>query len=298
MRIGRSANRGGFTLIELLVVAAIILVLFGLLAPAVLRGREAANRIRCANNLRQIGLAVHGYHAQHGVLPPCRLDNRGAVSWAVLLLPHLGQEALYNGWDLHAQYRGHPARLRQTVVSVYRCPSRVVYPRPSSPPKEGHVDYSGAPGEYGVCAGDDPKHYATAEADGAIVIARYWYAQPGVLGGWVSRTSFASITDGLSNTLLLGEKHLPYGDPKETGYSGDSIYSGNHPHAISRVAGPNNPLAQSPRDHYRLNFGSYHPGICQFTFADGSVRPLSVSIPASVLGLLANRSDGRAIPDF
>jgi prepilin-type N-terminal cleavage/methylation domain-containing protein/prepilin-type processing-associated H-X9-DG protein len=298
MRSGRSTRQGGFTLIELLVVVAIILVLAGLVAPAVLRTREAANRLKCANNLRQIGLAIHSYHGQYGVLPPCRLDDRGAVSWAVLLLPYVEQEVLYQGWDLREQYRGHPAQVRQTVVPVYRCPSRLVYPQPSPPPKPGHVDTSGAPGEYGICAGDDPTRYATADATGAMVVARYWYTQPGILGGWTSRTSFASITDGLSNTLLVGEKHLPFGDPKVTGYYGDSIYNGDHPDAISRVAGSKNPLAQSPRDRYQLNFGSYHPGVCQFAFADGSVRPLSVSIPPTVLGLLANRSDGQSIPDY
>src|SRR5262245_56846738 len=90
-------RRGGFTLVELLVVIAIIAVLIGLLLPAVQRVREAANRAKCANNLKQIGLAFHTFHDSKQFLPPYRIRDRFA-SWAVLILPYIEQDTIYRQW--------------------------------------------------------------------------------------------------------------------------------------------------------------------------------------------------------
>jgi hypothetical protein len=109
---------------------------------------------------------------------------------------------------------------------------------------------------------------------------------------------FAAITDGLSNTLMVGEKHVALGRFGH-GWLDSSLYNGNYPVASTRPAGPGFPLATSLTDETVLQswvFGSYHPGICQFVFCDGSVRPLPVSIDPSVLGLLARRNDGEVIP--
>src|SRR5262245_983744 len=119
-------QRGGFTLIELLVVIAIIAILIGLLVPAVQQVREAAARIQCANNLKQLGLAVHNYHGTYKRFPPAALGGDGEVSWAVLLFPYIEQDPLYRQWNLTLRYTyyRHPASVVGAQVSIYYCPSR------------------------------------------------------------------------------------------------------------------------------------------------------------------------------
>jgi prepilin-type N-terminal cleavage/methylation domain-containing protein len=121
--VGRP-RRGGFTLIELLVVIAIIAVLIGLMLPAVQRVREAANRTKCANNLKQIGLAVQNYSSMKEVLPPSRLPNEGP-SWAWLILPQLEQNNVYRQWNFGnlAIYQIDSTVLA-TAIPTYFCPSR------------------------------------------------------------------------------------------------------------------------------------------------------------------------------
>src|SRR6187431_2392455 len=95
-------RRPGFTLIELLVVIAIIAILIALLVPAVQKVREAAARAQCGNNLKQLGLAVHGYHDAHKVMPYSRLDT--AETWAVILLPYIDQGPMFAQWDMSKNY--------------------------------------------------------------------------------------------------------------------------------------------------------------------------------------------------
>jgi prepilin-type N-terminal cleavage/methylation domain-containing protein len=131
--------RRGFTLIELLVVIAIISVLVGLLLPAVQQAREAASRIQCANNLKQIGLAMHLYHDQHQQLPPSRRREAEGPSWAWIILPNLEQENLYKLWPEGWPYPGlapgaevtpeaiaASTNVLKNPVPVYFCPSRRV----------------------------------------------------------------------------------------------------------------------------------------------------------------------------
>lgn len=108
--------------------------------------------------------------------------------------------------------------------------------------------------------------------------------------------NFASFLDGLSNTLLVGEKHVPLGN-FGVGWWDCSTYNGDYYVCSSRGAGPSYPLARTP-DELGWKFGSYHPQICQFCFADGRVQPLVVTIDPYTLGLLAQRADGQVIPDY
>lgn len=129
----RSARdpRIGFTLVELLVVIAVIGLLIGLLMPAVQKAREAANRISCANNLKQIGLAMHNYHFDFNKLPPraklagpADANQSAGATWAVLILPYMEQDNLYRQWDLNRRYYEQNDAARLTPVRGYFCPTR------------------------------------------------------------------------------------------------------------------------------------------------------------------------------
>src|SRR5262249_52784247 len=255
-------QRGGFTLIELLVVIAIIAILIGLLVPAVQQVREAAARTQCANNLKQLGLAVHNYHGTYKRFPPAALGGDGEVSGAVLLFPYIEQAPLYRQWNLTLRYTyyRHPASVVGAQVSIYYCPSR------RSPPQlsvsgDTLAPWGGSPGALGDYAAnggnstavwDDPRN-----GDGGPLYAGTTLGPNNTVASWRSMTSFKDVTDGLSNTLLIGEKHVPITAFGQQAAGDNSIYNGDDIHTIVRVAGRqtpgpiDRPLAASPTDSYR-----------------------------------------------
>jgi prepilin-type N-terminal cleavage/methylation domain-containing protein/prepilin-type processing-associated H-X9-DG protein len=334
----------GFTLIELLVVIAIIAVLIGLLVPAVQKVREAANRLACANNLKQISLATLNYHDTYGKFPPVRVGNNHA-SWFVLIMPYLEQENISRGWVFAIPYVQQTAAFRQMQVKTYYCPSRrsasdglihraeQVYPGDITRPPEftptgtadprfaGTNQPTGALGDYAANIGEYG-HFATPPAEVCFGVNANGAMAQGALntatGVITSNTDITRVTDGLSNTFLVGEKHVPQGMFGRLKVGDGSIYCGVWTTYSGRIAGIGVPLGQGPTDVtptpnlprppgstgtwrpgtdavWSKKFGSWHPGVCQFAFCDGSVKAIRNNIDEVTLGRLACRYDGQVI---
>jgi prepilin-type processing-associated H-X9-DG protein len=279
----KTTRRVGFSLIEALVVLGLSGVLIGLLLPAVERARAAAARAECANNLRQIGLALHGYHDTVGCLPPGRMKQNGypshdhntMLSWMALILPWAGQESL---WDLSAQACAADAMPLDnpphvgyaTVVRAYICPTDARLSERlgnASVPSAAFTSYLGIGGIYGL--------------DGPEPIP----ALPGPLGGSPG-PRFTDITDGTSQTLFVGERPPPSSLQAGRWYPGTAYgFYLDGPDEI--IAFPSqNPAdlecnsititnfgpgrIDNPCDRYHL--WSWHLGGSNFLLCDGSVR--------------------------
>jgi prepilin-type N-terminal cleavage/methylation domain-containing protein/prepilin-type processing-associated H-X9-DG protein len=299
-----------FTLVELLVVIAIIGVLIALLLPAIQSARESARRASCTNNLHQIGLALQSFHNDHKKLPPSRYLN-GYPTWFAIVLPHVEEQNLAHLWRLDKPFYAEvnqPAR--ETSVAIFRCPSRSgSYLVHDSQGNSGDHATLAGPGDYAGNAGsDDPDGpfpaYWYPDANGVLITARMFFNPSHRDRRWQSQISFKRITDGLSKTLLVGEKHIPLGNLDAQG----SLYNGDNQSNCARVAGRHAPLASDPADRNNCrtlnncqncvcdNFGSWHAGTCQSLFCDGHVSPLAVAIDPTTLDRLATRADGEAIP--
>jgi prepilin-type N-terminal cleavage/methylation domain-containing protein len=292
--MSRSAK--GFTLVELLVVIAIIGILIALLLPAVQAAREAARRTQCQNNLKQIALAVHNFHDTYKWYPHSRRDTR--ETWAVMIMPFMEQGTFFELWDFNKNYYSQVDAVRLQTFEAFVCPTRRRPPQiskdddilqgTSNPHVPGACsDYAGNIGNPQGLNDYGPNHKLVQdgqpESNGIFRLGASAF-------GNTFRLTSSDVLDGLSNTLLVGEKHIPnekYGESPD-----NSVYNGDHGAAFKK-AGVGAPLAKGPKG--KGQFGSYHPGLCQFALCDGSVRGISVAIELTNLGRLASRKDGEVI---
>jgi prepilin-type N-terminal cleavage/methylation domain-containing protein/prepilin-type processing-associated H-X9-DG protein len=309
MRGRGSHTQAAFTLIELLVVIAIIAVLVGLLLPAVQQSREAARRAECSNHLKQIGLAIHNFADAQQTLPSSRLGPQHAT-WFVQILQYVEQSNLYSSWNIPNTYYLQGTTTQMAQVATFFCPSRRSAPMlstqfeisstglPDSLQHPGSLgDYAANGGQFAGAIVDDPLCngvlcQATAQLNNDQVVQS------------TPQTRLRDILDGTSNTFLVGEKHVPRSKYGQSGPSwGDgAIFNGDFPRNYNRIAGlPQFNLGQGPNDlngPWHCKFGSDHPGICQFAFADGHVAILKNSVDINVLNKLAVRNDGQIIGDY
>ncbi len=281
----------GFTLVELLVVIAIIGILVGLLLPAVQAAREAARRLQCSNNLKQMALAFHNYKTSWGVLPdagkdagpcgnrtlPAALDSeRGEWGFLYQIMPYVEQQNLYDEPDHLVIY--------QTPVPLYYCPTR------RSPAVYGSfamTDYAGSSGDRNVTG----NRTGNTRSNGTMAVRT---CDPPV--------NFAMIPDGTSNTLLLAEKMLHPNWFGECGGDNEPYANAGHDQDYLRNARPLNSAGdEGPPAHdsdapdrkiWPQRFGSSHPAVFMAAMADGSVRSLSFSIDEETFRRINVRDTG------
>jgi prepilin-type N-terminal cleavage/methylation domain-containing protein/prepilin-type processing-associated H-X9-DG protein len=320
-------TRSAFTLVELLVVLAIFAVLLALLLPAVQRAREAAARVRCVNNLKQLALGCHAHHDAQGHLPtggwgwtwtgdPDRgFGRQQPGGWVFNLLPFLEQQGLHGtGAGLPGAAKRVALAARDgTALSLLICPSRrAVALYPNTAPAPHNADYNPAVGktDYAASAGDGPREGYTpqpatlAEGDSPT----YPWAGQGETGAVyrLSTVRLTDVADGTSQTYLLGEKYLP-ADRYTTGQDGgdnQSLFVGFDADNCRFTGGPDSyagylpPVRDEPGVERLYGFGSAHPAACNFAFGDGSVRALSYTIAPETHRRLGNRADGLPLTEF
>ena len=334
-----SQRRPGFTLVELLVVIAIIGILIAMLLPAIQAARESARRANCSSNLKQWATAMLLYADRNAEQLPPSAVSRGSASataasnnglgWMALLFPMMEKTNQYAGLELRdaAGTSGGSANgtiLRDDRSDAYHCPTRGFRLNP------GSADYAGQCVDY-VCVGVTlqtgettvPSTLAAASVNGGLSGWRNtlepWMGGaiiPSAMAGTMaspiqpirSRVSIGGVTDGMTYTALVGEKHL---NPNRLGQAGyDNPYNPGHiasGHAGGvKIAGLG--LAQSPTanvvnltnttgdastdiNYYR--FGSWHPGISQFAFGDARVESVANHADPVTLNYMAGRGDGQ-----
>lgn len=300
--------RRGFTLIELLVVIAIIALLVALLLPAVQQAREAARRSSCANNLKQIGLAMHNYHDTHRVFPPGTiLCTSGCVGgdpgedegwgWSAMMLPYLDQANLYQSLGvgtrrLYDLLKAQPA-LVQTPLTVFRCPSDPGGETLKGTPGNRHMNGNAIPRS----GSSIPSSYFYAGTSNYVGNRGFWDEESKSDGVFFRNSDLGvrDITDGTSNTIAIGERSF---DCNAASWVGSRNPEGSDMwgpyHALARVtAGINSQATEANSSDHHPNgasgtkklcaegFSSPHPGGAHFLMCDGATRFISENIHSS-----------------
>ncbi len=314
------SKKTAFTLVELLVVITIIGILIALLLPAVQAAREAARAMQCRNNMRQLGLAAMNYVSAFEMYPPSSspYNVRGsssAVSWIVRVLPHLEQQSLYDQFapafrsslraGVSSTYSSgilDPAcrdALRQRL-SVLECPSDPSVQKTSDQQlrNESMFGLSGiemAQTSYKGCNGD-PTHGGSSSSfqfndsgSGAVPDCHGVGRCPGILSRetyWDGGVRIADVTDGTSNTFLIGEDIPEYDGGSAAYYGNWDAVSCNPP--LNYFPEPPRPLEWQDSAGFR----SRHPGGAHFSMADGSVQFVSQNIDGRLYRGLSSKSRG------
>ncbi|HZV05217.1 MAG TPA: DUF1559 domain-containing protein [Gemmataceae bacterium] len=323
----RLQRRDAFTLIELLVVIAIIAILIGLLLPAVQKVRDAAARVQCQNNLKQIGLGLMNYESAYSTFPVGdNRDETGGVytDWKAVVLPFIEQQNVANIYNYKLDYNNpanYPAIAMQ--IKIYNCPSTPNQPRQDTTPDEG-VNFSGGTEPRGVtdywginametwiptvgnCVNAFPS-FASFQIGNDFDPSRV-----GVLCRIGSgQTRIAMITDGTSNTFMVAEsagRPTAYGPRFQVlGTNGEAGWA--DPNGEFKVKGAN-PLTGAVKPHGSPNntcsmqcnntneVYSFHTAGCNFLCADGSVHFISQSASLCVIGSMATRAGGEVPMDY
>jgi len=295
-------QRGAFTLIELLVVMAIIAILIGLLLPAVQKVRETAARMRCQNNLKQMGIALHSYHDTNGTLPAGAQSTGNQWSWHVPVLPYLEQENLYKSADFTTAYNSNNnlQRLGLTKVPLYFCPSAssldevTVNANEYSPPTTGTPTYTTH--YYGVAGPKGTNTWVTPNVT-------YSIDNTGVQGGFClqgmlgknSKVKFTEVRDGTSNTFMVAELswNVSGGSP---GYrvwtrGADVDATGG----CKNVTNALNTVPFSSGNFNDISFGSNHVGGTNFLLGDGSVRIVRDAVGFAVYQAMSSYNGKEAV---
>lgn len=295
-------RRSAFTLVELLVVIAIIGVLVGLLLPAVQAAREAARMSQCKNNLRQVGLAMHNRHDVYGALPngwtADAPEGTPGWGWAAEILPQMEQGNLYDGLIQRHLPISDPANqaAREMVLPIYICPS--------DPYGKTFELHGGAEGDHDDHDDHDHHHAHSVDDEGTPLFKVSKSNYVGMFGTIEvedapsagdgsfyhnSKLTFADIRDGLSNTLLVGERASRFGH---------SMWQGVVPganEAMVRVVGVAD-HAPNYKGHHFDDFSSAHPSGAHFLIGDGSVRIINDQIDVTVYQGLSTRNGGEVAP--